>query len=177
MIEEIKHTNQKFREFIRERRKELGLTQAELAKRARIGQPYVSKIESGVIRLPSTFTIESLAKALEMDIEELEWETLPIPDDGKVGYCRNLRCPGSNFAENSHVIIRDNRIDYSQWQPYKTLLEDDEGRIEFCAHCGNKLLTECQNCGRKLKQFYRYCPGCGYHLLNADGVEDDDTPF
>jgi transcriptional regulator with XRE-family HTH domain len=70
MDNEKRHINQDLIDFIKKRREELGLTQAELAKRAGIGQPYISKIESGVIRSPSSSTIDSLAKALEMDADE-----------------------------------------------------------------------------------------------------------
>jgi transcriptional regulator with XRE-family HTH domain len=183
MDNEIRHINQELIELIRKRREELGLTQAALAKRAGIGQPYISKIESGVIKSPSSFTINSLARALEMEVNDLWDATLCIPDDGEIGYCPNFECPGSNYTRN---------INPSYWEPYKTSLEDDEGRIGFCVHCGTKLLTECNNCGRKIKQFYQYCPGCGHYLLppledaskeenknetSGEPMDDDDVPF
>jgi transcriptional regulator with XRE-family HTH domain len=176
MREEIRHTNQELIEFIRKRREELGLTQAELAKRAGIGQPYISKIESGAIRSPSHATIQALSLALGMGSDGLMDETWCIPGYAEIGYCPNFKCPGSNYAEIMSA---------SYWKPYKTSLEDEEGRIEFCVYCGTKLLTECENCGRKIKQFYQHCPGCGHYLLRPspgapeeeNEAGDDDVPL
>ena len=47
--------------LIRNRRKELGMNQAELSKRSTLSQAHVSRIEAG-ISYPSVFTILKLAK-------------------------------------------------------------------------------------------------------------------
>jgi transcriptional regulator with XRE-family HTH domain len=180
MGDEINKINQSFVELIKKRREELGLTQAQLAECAGIGQPYVSKIESGTIKSPSLSTIKSLAEALEIDVEDL-WDTASyFPDDVEIGYCTNEDCPGAEWVQNGNYI---------DWTPYKTALRDDEGLIEFCFHCGKKLLRECANCGRTMKRVYQYCPGCGCELLptyrkwspeeeeatNGESDENDDT--
>ena len=172
MDRELSHINQDLSDAVKKRREELGLTQAEVANRAGIGQPYISKIERGIIKSPSSSTIEALAKALEMDVDTLWWTMSAEPDDGEVGYCPKFECPGSNYYED---------IDPLSWEPYKTSLEDEEGRIAFCVHCGTSLLAECQNCGRKMRRFYHYCPGCGHHLIpnrvHTSQEEEDDVPF
>ncbi|NUT38672.1 MAG: helix-turn-helix transcriptional regulator [Thermoactinospora sp.] len=52
-------------EAVRQRREELGLTQAELAERAGLKQPAVARFESGGT-MPTIPMLERLAEALEM---------------------------------------------------------------------------------------------------------------
>lgn len=56
---------------IREYRKEKGLTQRELAKRAGIDFTYLSKLETGDMPPPSDAIIERIATELEVDADEL----------------------------------------------------------------------------------------------------------
>lgn len=51
---------------LRNRRRELGLSQRELAKRCAIPQPHISRIEQGEVDLRASTLIE-LARALESD--------------------------------------------------------------------------------------------------------------
>ena len=53
--------------LIRTRRATLGLTQEQLAKRARIGQAYLAMLESGQRKSPSLPVLKRLAKALDVD--------------------------------------------------------------------------------------------------------------
>ncbi len=62
--------NQRFGKAIRRRRRELDLSQEELAERAELHQTYVSDIERGG-RNPSLENVEKLAKALEISIGRL----------------------------------------------------------------------------------------------------------
>jgi transcriptional regulator with XRE-family HTH domain len=56
---------------IRKRRKALNMTQAELAKRARLTQGYISLLESGRSKAPSLQVAQQIARALDMTLEEL----------------------------------------------------------------------------------------------------------
>ena len=59
---------------IRNRRKELGLTQDQVAARAGISKPYLSNIETTKVKNPPSDTVlHSLAEALEVDSAELTW--------------------------------------------------------------------------------------------------------
>lgn len=41
----------------------------------------------------------------------------------------------------------------------------------FCPHCGEKWIEEvCPRCGEKLEEGARFCPKCGYSLLNNQGA-------
>jgi transcriptional regulator with XRE-family HTH domain len=55
---------------IQARRRVLGLSQDEIARRARLSNPYVSQIETGK-RNPSLVTLDCIATALEMKLFEL----------------------------------------------------------------------------------------------------------
>ena len=62
--------NQRFGKAIRRRRRELDLSQEQLAERAELHRTYISSIERGQ-RNPSLENIEKLAKALEISISAL----------------------------------------------------------------------------------------------------------
>ena len=48
-----------------------GLTQAELAKKARMTQGFISQVESGVRKSPGVLHFQRLAKALKVPVGEL----------------------------------------------------------------------------------------------------------
>jgi putative transcriptional regulator len=55
---------------IKEKRAELGLTQAELAERCGVTRKTVNTVENGIF-VPSTLLALKLAKALSLPVEEL----------------------------------------------------------------------------------------------------------
>ena len=55
---------------IRNRREELGLTQLELAHKAKASQPYISRLEKGELR-PSMRILLNLSSALDMSLDEM----------------------------------------------------------------------------------------------------------
>ena len=57
---------------IKEKRGELGLTQAELAERCGVTRKTVNTVENGIFT-PSALLAIKLAKALSVPIEELFW--------------------------------------------------------------------------------------------------------
>ncbi|MCP4164887.1 MAG: HAD-IA family hydrolase [Chloroflexi bacterium] len=62
---------------IQERREQCGLTQDELSDRAGLAYSTLAKIERGVVKNPSVFTVSSLAQALGCTVEEL-LKTQPV---------------------------------------------------------------------------------------------------
>lgn len=58
-------------ERVRKRRKELKMSQAELAKKAGISRVQVSNIERGIHKNIRLTTIRALSSALELTVEEL----------------------------------------------------------------------------------------------------------
>ena len=57
---------------LKERRTELGLTQAELAERCGVTRKTVNTVETGVF-VPSTVLALKLARALSVPVETLFW--------------------------------------------------------------------------------------------------------
>ncbi len=81
-----------FGEVIRERRRALDLTQAEVASRIKASTSYVGNLESGR-RHPSNLIVTRLAKALRLDKRELFFlanphtkASLPVQPDGPEVY-------------------------------------------------------------------------------------------
>ena len=69
----MKDTDSKLGQLIRTRRKELGLSQAQLAEKLKITRQFLCQIELGQCPLSkSDVLIEQLAKILELDISELQ---------------------------------------------------------------------------------------------------------
>jgi transcriptional regulator with XRE-family HTH domain len=48
-----------------------GLTQREVAKKTKVGQPYIAKLETGEQTNPTLATLRRLAKALKVSVWEL----------------------------------------------------------------------------------------------------------
>ncbi len=61
---------QRFGKAIRRRRRELDLSQEELAERAELHRTYISNIERGELN-PSLETMEKLVKALDISVSAL----------------------------------------------------------------------------------------------------------
>jgi transcriptional regulator with XRE-family HTH domain len=169
-------------EKVRKLREDRKWTQADLAKRSGLGQPYISKIENQGIKGPSLGTISSIATALGVDVATLVDGTTYNSDlaeklsEEQIGYCPHLQCPGSNWPELSAQEQEGATVNYIRdWAPYVTFLVDEDGEPNnFCVHCGTKLIAECRECGRKFRRLNRHCAGCGKVLVEAD---DDDAPF
>lgn len=58
-------------EKIQKLRKEKGMSQDELARKADIPYTTLTKIEIGVIKKPSVFAVAKIAEALEISLDEL----------------------------------------------------------------------------------------------------------
>lgn len=59
---------------LKKKRKEKGWTQLKLSEKSGVPQPTISQIEKGNRKYPTHENIRKLAKALEVDIRELEDE-------------------------------------------------------------------------------------------------------
>jgi len=58
-------------ENIKKRRTKLGLSQEDFAQKSGVKYTTLTKIESGVIKTPSVVIMAKIAKALDVNIEEL----------------------------------------------------------------------------------------------------------
>ncbi|CAM3526397.1 hypothetical protein TSOC111612_00855 [Tsukamurella ocularis] len=69
-------------QFIRNTRKERGISLRDFAARTGIDRTNLRRIENGQIAAPSPQTIERLARVLDVDVEEfydLQWQTSDRP--------------------------------------------------------------------------------------------------
>jgi len=71
--------NNAFGEALRERRRELGISQRELAERAKLDFSYISKIENARLPPPAADTVVVICNALGIPPEELLALTGKIP--------------------------------------------------------------------------------------------------
>jgi FMN phosphatase YigB (HAD superfamily)/DNA-binding XRE family transcriptional regulator len=60
-------------------RKQRGLTQQDLCHKAKLSYSTLAKIERGAIKAPSIFTIQSIARALDMTLDDLMDHVSPAP--------------------------------------------------------------------------------------------------
>jgi transcriptional regulator with XRE-family HTH domain len=99
--------------FIYDRRRELGLTMAELAERAGLEASQISKLESGVQRTAHKHTLEKLAKALDSDPRVLRLLSLRPRDPGRLGFpaheevMAQWRREKAKVARRSRIPIED----------------------------------------------------------------------
>jgi transcriptional regulator with XRE-family HTH domain len=59
------------KEALRQAREALGMSQLELAKRAKVAQGYISDLEAGTKKNPGIVVLKRLAKALRVPLAEL----------------------------------------------------------------------------------------------------------
>ena len=72
-------------DVVRTRRLAAGLTEDDAARKAGISRPAWSDIERGAVRRPRVRTLESIARALGVELDDLRSQTTPDidPDDPK----------------------------------------------------------------------------------------------
>lgn len=70
-----------FGEVLRERRREAGLTQRELAERAKLDFSYISKLENNRLPPPAADTVVQLCRIIGISPEELLALTGKIPSE------------------------------------------------------------------------------------------------
>ncbi|MBW4433679.1 MAG: zinc ribbon domain-containing protein [Pelatocladus maniniholoensis HA4357-MV3] len=122
-------------------RKELKLTQLELANAAAINGRSVGKIERGLTTKLNPKTLQGLAIGLGIPIEYLEAlikgeEAKPILG---VRFCPKCWNPGSNPDQ--------------MWSNLKA---------KYCYLCGTQLRASCAYCGEPILSFrYKFCAVCG----------------
>jgi transcriptional regulator with XRE-family HTH domain len=87
---------------VRERRQSLGLSQVELAARAGMTQPALSRLEAGVV-VPTIPLLERISGALEAD---LIVEVAPAPPDPQPGRCSLSVCTVELADERMQPLSR-----------------------------------------------------------------------
>lgn len=128
--------------YIRRIRKDLGMTQSDLAIAAGIHGRSVGKIERGLTVKINRRTLQGLALALGVPQEYLDAVTKgeEVSQVQGVKFCPQCWNPG---AAADPI-----------WSQVKA---------KFCYLCGTQLRASCVNCGELVLSLrHRFCPICGY---------------
>jgi quercetin dioxygenase-like cupin family protein/lambda repressor-like predicted transcriptional regulator len=117
--------------MVRSRRKSHGWSMRELAKRAGVSQPFVSKLENGQL-LPSLPTLYALASALGTNPSNL------LPSIGKQSATDGVHIPHTGSPSDSPVRIMAGGPETST-QVYLFELRAGAGDSEYFQHGGEEI--------------------------------------
>ncbi len=94
-------------------RKGLGMSQAALARKAKVSAAYISELESGLGKRPSGEILLRLADALEVTIAELLGQDIrpgdgdpPVPDPSLLDFAKERKLPRSDVAMLASIRFR-----------------------------------------------------------------------
>ena len=98
---------------LKEYRKGLGMSQAELARKSSVSAAYVSELESGMGKRPSGEILLRLANALEVTIADLLGQDIrpgdgdpPVPDPSLLEFARERRLSRSDVEMLASIRFR-----------------------------------------------------------------------
>jgi len=98
---------------MKEYRKGLGMSQAELARKSSVSAAYVSELESGMGKRPSGEILLRLANALEVTIADLLGQDIrpgdgdpPVPDPSLLEFARERRLSRSDVEMLASIRFR-----------------------------------------------------------------------
>ena len=98
---------------LKEYRKSLGMSQADLARKSSVSAAYVSELESGLGKRPSGEILLRLANALEVTIADLLGQDIrpgdgdpPVPDSSLLEFAKERRLPRSDVEMLASIRFR-----------------------------------------------------------------------
>lgn len=98
---------------IKRYRKELGMSQADLARKAKVSAPYVSELEAGLGKRPSGEILLRLADALEVTIAELLGQDIRpgdgdpvVPDPSLLDFAKERKLAKSDVTMLASIRFR-----------------------------------------------------------------------
>lgn len=173
-------------------RKELGLTQSELADQVGVSQTKISRLESDLDGSVDLRLLSKIARALNRPVSELLPEELAedlqrTAQDVFYAFCPNPLC-------RSNAIKRERGDATVYWNSDKQYAQDRFDETNFCPKCGEELVKECPSCKRRRDaQHTLFCITCGQRMYDRprpdewEQIEralpaenrppDDDIPF
>lgn len=128
-------------DYLQRLRMSLGLSQKDVAAKARIHVQSLGKIERGLTQTLHHKTLQGLAYALQVPIEYLEalQQRLAVELSSTLRVCPKCWTPGT---------------------PPEDLWRHERAR--FCFECGSPLQDSCFNCQEPISSLrHRFCPLCG----------------
>tara|TARA_B100002052_G_C15865055_1_gene591922 strand:- start:411 stop:1562 length:1152 start_codon:yes stop_codon:yes gene_type:complete len=165
---------------IKQLRLEKELSQANLYEK---NPSHISLIENGKMKNPAEFVVREIAKNLEISFTDLvdgtDWmhqQNISVSSDGYAF---------STYDYNLEVDKKTGKIIIAL--KYYPLFNKNGEKNIFCPTSGEKLITACTNCDRRLDKYdLSFCMGCGksiqildskiYHELDSLTIDwDVDT--
>ena len=141
---------------LRNRRRELHLTQGEVGRRIGCSQVAVSLFEAGQLRALSEEKVKAFCRALNLDPWDLLLSDAVAEVETVLKCCTTPGCPsGCAF----HIL------DELRFKP--RILPGLRGKLERCEICGEELAESCPNndCGAPLSESAACCPQCGWEYM------------
>lgn len=142
--------------LLRDARRALGITQADLARRVDCTQSAVSMMEKGRPDAMARPTLEKVASLLGVELPPEEDATPRIPASPaatSVRICPNGDCPSNlpyRVGDEVHFMPRAHH-----------------GSGTRCPYCGEVLVASCPSCGEPIRPGEALCPACGTELVAA----------
>ena len=94
-------------EIIKQRRKELGLSAEDIAKKAGVSPATIYRYESGDIRNPRSSILQPIAEVLNLDLYDLVgWSQLIIDDRNDMWSQSSIKAPTASAAPNPTAAFR-----------------------------------------------------------------------
>lgn len=148
---------QSWSRIVRQVRREKGLTQSELARRAGCRQSAISMFERGRRDALSDDRVEAVARVLGVALS---------PDGGRVARPERLTlkyCPEDDCPSNVPVVVGDRLVMLPR------LVEAEESEKTRCGCCGELLESACPNvtCGAEIRGEGGFCRVCGSVLVTV----------
>ncbi len=137
--------------LLRDARRSMGITQAELARRVECTQSAVSMMEKGRPDAVARPTLEKIASILGVELPAEGNGSAPHPSPAppfpSVRICPNEDCPSNlpyRVGEGVHFMPHAHR-----------------GSATRCPYCGEVLVGVCETCGEPVRAGEAFCSGCG----------------
>ena len=126
---------------MRDARRDMGLTQAELAKRAGCLQSQVSMLEGGMPNKVARETLEKIADLLGVELPKPAAEEIAAPLAAERPFAGHAYCPQADCPSNKPYVVGGELFFMPSPQP------GAPRPGHRCAWCGEVLAFVCPKCG------------------------------
>ncbi len=150
-------------------RREADLSQSLLAERSGLSQQMLSRLENGgkIQRVPMAI-LRAVAEGLSLDLHDLVKGTSldkHVEDEADedpgvhLCYCPNVFCGLNNIQQ-----YRLGGYELA-WSSVQTMTAREWRELEFCGHCGTRLVKACPHCSKRIRKAPEFfCSRCGKQI-------------
>lgn len=155
-------------------RDKMNLTQRELAKRVRVSQATISRLESLPEPPPDILLLSKLARNLDTGLQDLapgiELRQLGSdPEQDEEAFF--TFCPNPLCRRNKYDLVNGEPMVY--WNSWEGFPVNQYSEINYCGRCGTELVKECPNCQKRLgRKWAPYCVRCGERVSDRPNDKD-----